>query len=233
MSDESKANDGADTSPAEAAYIAATELLCAVIELVHHNQTIGAEGEMPLLGVVLSAAAELDELLTDEVLDAARGVYPPGAPGIRINGGPSEPSVLDAMNRMFGMTWVRRWAKQPRAADWCKELDLADLRTMLDREARAVLKASKPNLRPKRKKRKQPIHNDQRPLTAIENNTVEVVSRHKENFAQAAEELGRDAKTVRENWQRAMVKIAKFSGKPSRSVQASKLPSDRRGNPIV
>jgi len=85
----------------------------------------------------------------------------------------------------------------------------------------------------KRKKRKRPIRNDVRPLTVLENNTMEVVGRHHRNFAQAAVELNRDPKTVRQNYDRAQEKLARARGKPSRSVQAGTLPVDRRGGVTV
>jgi hypothetical protein len=84
----------------------------------------------------------------------------------------------------------------------------------------------------KRRRRKSPISIQQRALTLLEVTTLEVVGAHKRNFAAAARELGRNAKTVRENYMRALRKMTKATG-DSRSVAAKSLPTDRRGNPNV
>lgn len=83
--------------------------------------------------------------------------------------------------------------------------------------------------KPKRRRRRRPLVLPDRPLTPLETHTVEVVSKQCQNFAAAAKELQRDAKTVRENYARAMRKMDRMLGKKSRSVAAQRLPTDRRG----
>lgn len=81
----------------------------------------------------------------------------------------------------------------------------------------------------KRRKRKGPLVKQERALTPVEVRTIKVVSNHGGNFAAAALELGRNPKTVRENFKRAMEKTNRISGHKSRSVNASRLPEDHRG----
>lgn len=71
-----------------------------------------------------------------------------------------------------------------------------------------------------------------RPLTEIERETFDTVTRNGGNVAAAAKELGRDPKTVRENLIRAQRKLEPLTG--SRSVSGrSQIPRDRRGNVIL
>lgn len=85
----------------------------------------------------------------------------------------------------------------------------------------------------KRRKRKSPLMRRAVVMTAIECNTMRVVGDHCHNFAAAAEKLGKDPKTVRENYDRAQKKLARISGRQSRSVGASQFPTDKRGQPTV
>lgn len=81
----------------------------------------------------------------------------------------------------------------------------------------------------KRKARKRPPAQADRPLTLIETRTLEVVGRHGGNIAAAAREMHREPKTVRENYTRAMEKMNRLTKGTSRSVSAGGLPTDRRG----
>ncbi len=73
----------------------------------------------------------------------------------------------------------------------------------------------------------------ERPLTAVQNTTIQIVSKHQGNFSAAADELGKDRKTVIENWKLGMAKLERSGYRPSRSVSASRLPTDRRGQEDV
>lgn len=111
----------------------------------------------------------------------------------------------------------------------------ATLRTKAEDLKSAILAGVQPqptsmNERPKRKKRKRPLVNYERPLTTLEMKTLEVVGRHQQNFAAAAHELKRNPKTVKENYDRALAKSSRMAGKKSRSVKAGQIPMDRRGN---
>ncbi len=83
--------------------------------------------------------------------------------------------------------------------------------------------------KPKRRTRRPSLQRQERPLTAVERRTLEVVGRHGGNLAAAAKEMRVDRKTVVENHERAMRKANRIVGGKSRSVSASKLPEDRRG----
>jgi hypothetical protein len=86
------------------------------------------------------------------------------------------------------------------------------------------------SIAPKRK-RKRPVATRQRPMTVLETRTLEVVGRHRGNYAKAARELNRDPKTVRENYERAFEKAHGMLN--TRSVKATRLPTDSRGNQDV
>lgn len=84
------------------------------------------------------------------------------------------------------------------------------------------------------RKRKTRVESLDRPLTAVELHTMEVVARHGNNFAAAARQLGRDPKTVKENFKRGSQKLARQAGGKSRSARANGgLREDRRGQPTV
>ncbi len=85
----------------------------------------------------------------------------------------------------------------------------------------------------KKRKRKSPLNRPLRPLTNVETHTLEVVARHRQNFAAAAAELDKDAKTVRENYKRAMSKMTRALGRTSRNVDAGQMPENRRGQPSI
>ena len=135
----------------------------------------------------------------------------------------------------------------------CGSIDFDDLRTQLGREAEAVIAAErKPDAaaiavpaellakmdaviasaKPKsktRRTRKPALVKPVRPLTPIQNRTLLVVARHHGNFAAAAAEMDKDRKTVEENWNAATAKMQRDGGQPSRSVNASRLSTDARG----
>lgn len=92
-------------------------------------------------------------------------------------------------------------------------------------------KPAEPEAHPKhkRKARKRPMVPQERPLTPIETQTVTVVASHGGNITAAAKELRRDAKTVRENHNRAQTKLARLKGHTSRSVGTRAMPTDARG----
>ncbi len=73
----------------------------------------------------------------------------------------------------------------------------------------------------KKRRRKRTTSNRDRPLTSIQQRTIEVVARHRENFSAAAAELGKDPKTVRESYESGMKKLDTERGHRSRSVSAS------------
>lgn len=102
---------------------------------------------------------------------------------------------------------------------------------MLDDIEEKGRSAQKAGAAPRRKKRKSPLVRIERPLTLIEVRTLEVVGRHGRNFAQAAQELKVDPKTVRENYERALKKMNRAT--TSRSVATTGLPNDRRGQPCI
>jgi hypothetical protein len=83
--------------------------------------------------------------------------------------------------------------------------------------------------RKKSKKRRRPPVPIVRPLTKVETATLRVVGRHGGNIAAAAAELGRNSKTVRENYDRAMTKSQQLLGHKSRSVSTVALQAGRRG----
>jgi hypothetical protein len=89
------------------------------------------------------------------------------------------------------------------------------------------------NLAPKltrRKRGKRPPRAKPEPRpTDLEVLTMAVLARHAGNVSAAAAELGRDRKTVEENRDRAMRKLAKIEGAKSRSVRARAMPEDHRG----
>lgn len=85
----------------------------------------------------------------------------------------------------------------------------------------------------KRRRRKRPLGQLERPLTTLELHTLRVVGRHHQNFAAAARELNRNPKTVRENYTRALKKSNRIIGPNSRSVGASRLPEGRRGQTTI
>lgn len=85
----------------------------------------------------------------------------------------------------------------------------------------------------KKRKRAKPAKVE-RPLTPNERKTLEVVGRHTGNIASAARELGRDPKTVRENYFRAQEKMNKTIAAISRSKSGDvPLPTDRRGQSTI
>lgn len=80
----------------------------------------------------------------------------------------------------------------------------------------------------KRTKKKQPRREAR--LTELELQTMLVVGKYGGNIAAAARELGKNAKTVRENFFRAQAKARKITDMPSRSVSTrTKPPEDERG----
>jgi hypothetical protein len=79
-----------------------------------------------------------------------------------------------------------------------------------------------------RRKRKASASKQQRPMTNVEVTTVQVMGRHNGNYHAAANELGKDPKTVRENHKRALKKLNRVDPS-SRSVSTQKLPTDYRG----
>jgi hypothetical protein len=81
----------------------------------------------------------------------------------------------------------------------------------------------------KKRRRKRTTSNRERPLTLKERITIEVVARHHENLSAAAAELGKDRKTVEENYERAVRKLKQISGHKSRSVSASQYRRGSRG----
>ncbi len=116
---------------------------------------------------------DLSKLLTPAIRDAARRVYSPGAPSIKVGQLRAKPTVIEAVADELGVYFrnvlyqdrespldaegVKRWrdAFMLMASEWegqdptraesrlemlrCGSIDFDDLRTQLDREARAVL----------------------------------------------------------------------------------------------
>jgi hypothetical protein len=92
---------------------------------------------------------------------------------------------------------------------------------------------AEPAMPPKRRgRRKRPVVKIQKGLTPIETATVIAVGNHGGNCVAAAEELGRDPSTVRENWARAQRKLANIK-EGGASVRAKRLPTDKRGGEAV
>jgi hypothetical protein len=103
-------------------------------------------------------------------------------------------------------------------------VDGMDQRRALDRAIRFLESQSgKKN----RRRRKSP--SGIKPLTEIQLKTVHVVSVCDGNLSKAARELGRDRKTVEENYRAAMKKL----GRAAVSHTKSQLPVGRRGEDLV
>ena len=120
-------------------------------------------------------------------------------------------------------------------APFLREMRLHTTETLVEAEVAThqLFAALVGKSKPKRRRRKASTVKMEKPVTEVENRTIHIVAKHGGNVSAAAAELGKNPKTVRENWNRGMRKLRAIAGAGSRSVGASRLPLDRRGQDTI